>query len=497
MPQFNRRQFLTLSASATGGLLLSQCSQGSTNRSSGLSSPPSVPVVQSQGGLLRSQLQASQGNVDIGGQSINLMSYGAQIPGPRLEAQPGDTVQIQLSNNLTESTNLHFHGLHVSPADNADNIFLEIPRGERFTYEFEIPANHPGGTFYYHPHYHGLVGRQVFAGLGGIFVVRGPLDQVPEVQAAREEFLFLKDIDPEGGLSQARPMDRMLGREGDLVTVSGQKTPNYSVDPGGLLRLRLVNASAARFYRLSLEEHPFYLIATDGGALAAPVELRELLLAPGERAEVLVRGDREPGRYRLLNLPYNRGGMGMMGGGGGMGGGGMGRGGSGMGGGMGQQQQTEPQTLASVSYSDQPTSTPLPEQLVPITALPEAQRTRQFRLHHGMAPGQGMVFLINDRAYHHDRVDTTVSLNTVEDWELTNPDPMDHPFHVHTNPFQVIQRDGRPEPYLAWKDTVLVPAGETVQIRTRFDKFAGKSLYHCHILDHEDLGMAGILEITA
>jgi len=70
-------------------------------------------------------------------------------------------------------------------------------------------------------------------------------------------------------------------------------------------------------------------------------------------------------------------------------------------------------------------------------------------------------------------------------------------FHVHTNPFQIIDRNGQPEPYPVWKDTVLVPAGETIRIRTRFDTFTGKSLYHCHILDHEDLGMAGILNIQA
>ena len=110
-----------------------------------------------------------------------------------------------------------------------------------------------------------------------------------------------------------------MGREGQLITVNGQLNPSLSIPAGGLLRLRLLNVSPSRFYRLVLEDHPFYLMATDGGSLFELVELKELLLSPGEGAEVLVRGEREPGEYRLLNLAYNRGGMEMMGGGGMMG----------------------------------------------------------------------------------------------------------------------------------------------------------------------------------
>jgi FtsP/CotA-like multicopper oxidase with cupredoxin domain len=114
-------------------------------------------------------------------------------------------------------------------------------------------------------------------------------------------------------------MEQMMGREGQLITVNGQLNPSLSVPAGGLLRLRLLNVSPSRFYRLVLEDHPFYLMATDGGSLFELVELKELLLSPGEGAEVLVRGEREPGEYRLLNLAYNRGGMEMMGGDGMMG----------------------------------------------------------------------------------------------------------------------------------------------------------------------------------
>jgi FtsP/CotA-like multicopper oxidase with cupredoxin domain len=117
----------------------------------------------------------------------------------------------------------------------------------------------------------------------------------------------------------------------------------------------------------------------------------------------------------------------------------------------------------------------------------------------GMETGMGMAFTFNGKTFDPNRVDTEVKLGTTEDWELVNVDPdrMDHPFHLHINPFQVISRNGQPEPFAAWKDTVLVRGGETVRIRIPFRDFAGKSVYHCHILDHEDLGMMGVVEMKA
>ena len=125
--------------------------------------------------------------------------------------------------------------------------------------------------------------------------------------------------------------------------------------------------------------------------------------------------------------------------------------------------------------------------------LPEPKTVRQFALNHGMVPGQGMVFLINGKSFNPQRIDTEVSLDTIEDWEITNTGVMDHPFHLHTNPFQVVARNGQTEPYRVWKDTVLAPTGETVRIQIPFKDYPGKTVYHCHILDHEELGMMGII----
>lgn len=501
MLKLSRRHFLALSAASTGSVFLSHCSAG-RNPSSRADVPlldiPSSDVYRSTDGLLELSLEASSRSVVIGNQSATLMTYNGQVPAPRLEARPGDTIRIHFTNNLSQATNLHYHGLHISPADNADNVFLNIPPNEQLTYEFTIPQNHPAGTFWYHPHHHGHVAEQLFGGLAGLFIVRGDLDEIPEINAAQEEFLVLKDfdLDANGQINPPHHMALMMGREGGLLTVNGQVNPRFSVASGGLLRLRLLNASPSRFYRLALEDHLLYLIATDGGAIAEPVELSELLLAPGERAEVLVKGDRPPSQYRLVNLPYDRGGMGMMG-----------HGMPGMPGtnnrsgmmhhSMPQSSQS-PQPLATLTYQGSTDDLPLPQRLIDVETLPEPSRTRRIELSMAMGMG-GMAFLFNGHPFDPQRIDAAVTLDTVEDWELVNVDPdrMDHPFHLHVNSFQVISRNGQPEPYGAWKDTVLVKGAETVRIRIPFRDFVGRTVYHCHILDHEDLGMMGIVEIQA
>ncbi|MEB3229074.1 MAG: multicopper oxidase family protein [Synechocystis sp.] len=486
MVNLNRRQFLSLGAMGTGLALATHW--GINNHNKSLVAAPSFPsssIYRSQNGLLELTLAARYAPVNLGRQIAQLLTYNGQIPAPRLEAQPGDTVRIHLTNQFNQPTNLHYHGLHIPPTGTADNVFLKIPPQERFTYEFKIPANHRSGTFWYHPHLHGYVADQVAGGLAGLFVIRGELDQIPAIKAAQEAFLVLQDfaLDNQGQLLNSSYLNLMAGREGNVIIGNGQVNPSFSLPQNGLLRLRLLNASVSHFYRLSLENHPFYLIATDGGAIAKPIELNELLLAPGERADILIQGDRAPGQYRLLNLPYNRGGMGMMG---------MGMMGRGS---MGAVQNT-PMTLATFTYGEPTRPTPLPERLLPVTTLPVAQLSRRFTLNHGVFPGMGMVFMINGQAFDHQRIDTQVTLGTVEDWEIVNTGVMDHPFHLHVNDFQVISRDDRAVPYPAWKDTVVVKTGEKVRIRVNFQDYAGKTVYHCHILDHEELGMMGILNIA-
>ncbi len=487
MGQINRRQFMAL-AMTTGGIVIGSSlwwKQGKSKFSLATKLLNSAKLYQSENGLLEVNLEANYSEVNIGENTAYLLTYNGQIPAPRLEAKAGDKVRLTLTNNLQQPTNLHYHGLHISPTGTGDNVFLKIKPKKSFTYEFEIPQNQPAGTFWYHPHLHGYVAEQLSGGLAGLFVIRGKLDEIPEVKTAQEEFLVLQDfpLDSQGNLFPSNQMSIMAGREGNIITVNGEVNPSFSLLENGLLRLRILNASTSRFYNLSLENHPFYLIATDGGAIAQPLELQQLLLTPGQRVEILIKGNQTPQAYRLLNLPYNRGQMGMMGG----------RMGGGM---MGIRPNNNIFTiLATINYEGKTENLSLPSQLTSISSLPEPEKIRSFTLNHGMSPGVGMTFLINGQPYNHQRIDTEVKLNTVEEWELINTGVMDHPFHIHVNSFQVISRNGKNEPFLAWRDTVLVPRGETVKIRIPFEDFVGKTVYHCHILDHEDLGMMGNLEI--
>lgn len=444
----------------------------------------------STGGVLSVELTASEQRVDVAGTQGRLYTFNGRVPGPVMELRAGDDVRLRLRNELSEPTNLHYHGVHVSPGGTADNIFLRIPAGEIFDYAFRVPPKHPAGLFWVHPHLHGLVAKQVSSGLAAPFIIRGELDSIPEVAAAQEHLLILQDFDLG---SDGRPADpgmsaMMLGREGSVITVSGKRSPQYVIEQDGLLRLRLLNASVSRFYRLKVEEHLMHVIATDGGSLATTETVEDLVMAPGERRDVLIQGTRGSGSYRLMNLPYDRGSMGMMGGSGMMGG----RGGM-----MGRMSRMRgdggaPSTeLATLVYRGRAVRRlNVPQTLVDVPALPTASLQRTFDLGDAMGmglSGMGMRFVIDGREFDHERVDTRVRLDSIEEWEYVNRTTMDHPMHMHTNSFQLVGPDGESE--RAWRDIVIVKARSRARFRVKFEEFAGKTVQHCHILDHEDRGM--------
>ncbi len=308
--------------------------------------------------------------------------------------------------------------------------------------------------------------------MAGLFVVRGELDSIPEIREAAEQFLVLQDfeINRSGFPTEPNAMERMTGREGSVVTINGRNNPSIPIDRGGWTRLRILNASSSPYYRLAIAEHTFHVIATDGGSLPAPAETAELLLAPGERVDAMVQGTRVEGRFRLLNLPYNRTG--------------------------GTDALGQPQILGFLDYAGiTPKEWALPGRLLNVDLLLPSQARRSFVLGGGMGMGGGgMGFTINGRTFDERRVDTAVQVGATEDWEFINSTTMDHPMHVHTNPFQVVTTDGQAVP--AWKAVVNVPARSSVTVRTQFRDFTGQTMYHCHTLDHEDLGMMGTLQIS-
>jgi bilirubin oxidase len=321
----------------------------------------------------------------------------------------------------------------------------------------------------------------VYRGLAGAFIVKPRVDPLP--LGLIDTPLVISDLrlDSSYRIAPNIGVDYLLGREGDVLMVNGGRRPVLAATPGAAHRMRFFNATNARYLRLAFDNMPMTLIGTDGGLLAAPVEgTSDVLLAPGERAEVVVSFNADT---VLRALPYDRGSM-MMG--------------------MGGVTRAS-DAILEVRVQGLPVATiDLPSTLRPIAPLPAHGRTQRFEFGPSMMMGAmtGMTmgaFTINGRSFDMNRIDATARVGAVELWEVVNPTQMDHPFHLHGTQFQVVERVRRgvstPAPYPAWKDTVNVARSETVRVKVRQDT-PGLRMYHCHILEHEDQGMMGVLSVS-
>ena len=484
MIALTRRQLLALGltgagAVAVGGAGLWWTNTGGAGFTTGadLAEPQALS---SSGGRLDVALEAAPTRLRVGGRTANAWTFNGTLPGPTLRLRPGDTLGVTLRNGLRDATNLHVHGLHVSPQGNGDNPFVRIGPGETFGYRYAIPEGHPPGTYWYHPHHHGMAAEQVAAGLYGAIVIEDP----GTVPVSRDRVLVVSDLalDATGNLAAVSPPERMMGREGALVLVNGQVVPQASAAPGERERWRLVNACPSRFLRLRLDGQQVRLLARDGRRLRVPEEITEVDLAPGNRADLIVEA--RTGNAVLRTLPVDRGGM------------------DGMMGHMedGRSGTTEPLDLMSFNVAGPPVQAmlPIPEGIGLRDLRYEtlaARRTLTFAMGMAGMMGGGMgAFTINGREFDPDRLDETVRSGSVEEWTLVNSSPMDHPIHLHVWPMQVVQDASRNLSEPTWQDVVIVPAFGQVKVLIAFDGFSGRTVFHCHILDHEDLGMMGTIE---
>ena len=446
-------------------------------------------ALRSTGGELRVRLEAAEGRVRVAGRTATTLGYNGGVPGPTLHLLPADRLRVQLVNRLNAPTNLHVHGLHVSPEGSGDNAFVRVDPGAYFDYDYQLPEDHPPGVYWYHPHHHGLVADQVFGGLYGAITV-GDRDPLP---VTRERVLVISDtsLDGSGRIRPASTMARMLGREGELVLVNGQTRPRLTARPGERERWRIVNACTARYLRLRLDGQELQLLGMDSGRLPTPRDVEEIVLAPGNRADLLVTTGE--GASQLRTLPYDRGEMmGMTDGGdSSFDGPGM----PGMGTGSQGSADSDGTVLATLDVTGPavPALPPVPARPAPrdLRGTAVAGR-RELTLAMGMGGG-GMRFTIDGKEFDPDRVDQAVRVGTVEEWTIANTSPMDHPLHLHVWPMQVIERDGRPVDAATWQDVVNVPTRGSVKVRVSFDTFGGRTVYHCHILDHEDSGMMAVI----
>jgi FtsP/CotA-like multicopper oxidase with cupredoxin domain len=463
-----RKLLSGLSLTAVLALALSGCN-GSTDGSP----VDDLVIIHSDGGLLEATLIVSEETSNVGSLTAVTAVYNGRIPGPVLKARPGDTIRVHLLNQLAptsglppgahdpNTTNLHFHGLHVSPSGNADNVFLEVEPGMTFDYEFTVPTDHPGGFFWYHPHFHGNVSRQVGSGMAGGIVIEGELDDVPAVAAARERFLILNELtlDDTGHVPPG-----IFDPYTSHLTVNGLLQPAIDMRPGEVQRWRILAASGNRYFLLSLDGHQLHQIALDGIPFAAPVAQNQILVIPGQRIEVLVQAGAE-GDYQLRALAYDAGGSG------------------------GSIPQDEV-TLANVAVAGHSVGDVLPSTLVtppPPAGTPVVGRSFTFDF-------VGSAGTVNGIEFDPATIVASPVLDTTEEWLISDGAGIQHPFHLHTQPFQVVAISGIPVASPVWQDTANVPAGGSILVRIDFKTFTGKAVFHCHILPHEDIGMMAAYE---
>ncbi|QTF92857.1 multicopper oxidase domain-containing protein, partial [Halomonas sp. BM-2019] len=270
---------------------------------------PRIANLSETAGRFRSALTPAPHAVPLGDElEARLWLYNGKVA-PLIEVREGDKLDITLINELEQETTLHWHGVPVPQAQDGAPWDAVAP-GESRQYRYTFPAG-SAGLHWFHPHPHEGTARQVAHGLAGALLVRPPQDLLPvEVE---EHLLVVSDLRlrANGEIAPHTAEDWMNGREGELLLVNGQREPRLDVAPGTTLRLRLINACAGRYLRLRLDEHELTLIGTDGGLIERPQPLEELLLTPGERADLLVRvSERAEGRFLLASHPYERGWMG-------------------------------------------------------------------------------------------------------------------------------------------------------------------------------------------
>ena len=453
---------------------------GSPASSSGGSRFAQPTVHRSRNGLLEVALSPSPSPVTIGGTTVHAITYGGSLPGPTLVVSPGDTLRVALTNNLDEPTNLHTHGLHVSPDGSSDNVFRRIDPGTTADYRYEIPRDHPPGVFWYHPHHHGLAAKQVFGGLYGAIIVEDPTP----IAATTERILIVSDIsfDSSGAIATASQMDRMRGRQGSTMLLNGQVDANMTARPGDRERWRIINACTSRYLDLRLDGQSLQLLGKDSGRFETAREVTALALLPGNRADVLVT--MAAGTSVLQAVPVDRGiPAGAMG---------------------GALSSTGTVGLATLRVSGA-TSSPVPN---PPASTPRdlrgarltGTRTLTFAAGGAGMGGSGMggmmQFTIDGRSFDPGRVDQSVAAGSVEEWTISNTSSMDHPFHLHVWPMQVIEIGGRAATTPVWQDVVNIPARSRTRVRIAFEDFTGTAVYHCHILDHKDNGMMGVISVA-
>jgi FtsP/CotA-like multicopper oxidase with cupredoxin domain len=570
----SRRDFLRLTWTLAAGAALPPALYGCMDSGSDAAPLPvetfrEPQVLSAVDGRLDVTLKLAYLETTLHGKRVNLRNMYGTIPAPTLRVNAGDTLRILVVNELppnppsTEpvthlrypnSTNLHTHGLHVTPGLVSPGVYgdyvmddptLGVQPGQSRQHEYAIGRDHPAGAYWYHPHLHGSTAIQLGSGMAGALLVKGEIDKVPEIAAAFERvFVFQAPAYDESGTieSFSHVTDDPVN-ESDFL-INGVHRPRILMRRGEVQNWHLVNASIFKFVNLALDGHALHLYSFDGNTRRGlkpigPVTPDEatvpdgLVLATGNRASVLVQAG-APGTYLLRSLEFLHG--------------------------FGP---TPEQILAEVVVIDDPLPMRLPAGPLPVPAALAPITDAEFARGGGMKRSIVLAALFNpypddaprppitdpplnaivhpgdelaDWVYQTDNtfmadgiyaigspgglaspnpgmpaeyipfqsrraLRQLVALGSVEEWTVYNVNNVRHPFHIHVNPFYVIKVNGElVEPY--WADTIALPrrgslaAPTSITFRTRFQDFKGAYVMHCHMAAHEDMGMMQVVEVV-
>ncbi|MBE3558451.1 MAG: multicopper oxidase domain-containing protein [Ktedonobacteraceae bacterium] len=411
--------------------------------------------------------KAGQAHI-LPGLTTPIWGYNGIFPGPTIEAKSFRRVVIRQTNALPVPTTTHLHGGHTPPQSDGDPTDLVSPGSSK---DYIYPNRQRASTLWYHDHRMDFTGPQVYKGLAGFYLLRDEIEEsfplprgehdIPLMITDRffnaDGSFFYPALDPSLSHTPGVLPQYGYGVFGDTILVNGAVQPFLQVSTTKY-RFRILNASGARLYELALSSgQPFIQIGSDGGLLPAPVRRQTLLLASAERNDVIIDFSRCPvGSQIIMKNLHGRG------------------------------------RVADIMRFDvvrkEKDDYAIPATLTPIAPIDPAKATvtRSFEF----LLGQGM-WTINGKHFDPNYADARPRLNSTEIWEFTGD--ANHPIHIHDIMFQVLSRNGRrPAPGDAgWKDTFLLSKGERVRIIATFTDYRGPYVFHCHNLEHEDMGMMG------
>lgn len=494
------------------------------------------------------------------GVTVMLRAYNKQIPGPLITSKAGVTLKIRVTNSLPANqsegwdgnmdvphdfgnTNLHLHGLDIAP-----HIFeplgtldpmapmVAIEPGEYMDYPFVIPDDQSPGLNWYHPHSHGSTAIQAVSGMAGGLIIKGAIDEVPEIKAAKDYILVVQDLglfesnDPKAKYYDYNPRQNAIWQTfggyvdkynpatkerdklpdhcgfttGDYAlryyllngepffkethnnsnptepTPTQMKAGQYTMRPGEVARFRILNGCSDLMIPLQVQGADMWLLGIDGNNYNEPrmkpyvMGAPQVFMGPANRAEFLIKAGKAGEVYNIVQLAQTQ-----------------------------QFLQAAQKTIATITVGGDPVEMEIPKSLPPITRDPpikddEIKETRYFTFS-GRFPGVdnpvvGIDFMINNQLYEELATPTVVFLNECEEWHIIVPEAIrggteGHPFHIHVNDFEVKSIAGIQQPPGTIQDTIWVAQNTASVIRMRFKQWTGKSVFHCHILPHEDTGM--------